>query len=511
MARILNRIGVSISRERLTWGEVHSGKERWDWQTEHGYETLRQTSARHGVKTLELFHDAPGWMGATDANRYPSDLVAAASSWAQIGQRWRPHWDALEIWNEPDIFFGSDLPGDQYVPVAKAIAYGLRDVSPAVPLVGGVFTGGCPDAYRRSCALNGLLEDVDTISFHTYDKADSVQKMVQTYRDWLRAANVESMPLWITESGRPWKKGQGRPPEDVESALDITMKGIEARACGVAAYFAFISVYYEENTNNFGMMGKEVTPLRSMAAYAQAITALAGKPYRGDLATTDPAIQRARVFGDAGQSVVVLYTGQAKSGATVKLDLPFSRLEGIDGRVLSAADGGSVPIPDGLTYLWIDSAKIGNALRSDTQAVRLYAVSRRPQPHRGRPSAIVLQHRFDPRQMTAATVGYTVTPEAARHFALRVRVHNLKDQSERIELTLTTPTGPAQGGAAPPRAVDVPPTGSADAAWELDLRRLADRQGACTLMVQGKSKNMERIGTLAIDVSIKQEAASTQP
>lgn len=49
------------------------------------------------------------------------------------------------------------------------------------------------------------------------------------------------MPLWLTESGRPWKQGPDRPPidQDQTSALDITMKGIESQACGIARYFPF--------------------------------------------------------------------------------------------------------------------------------------------------------------------------------------------------------------------------------------------------------------------------------
>ena len=40
---------------------------------------------------------------------------------------------------------------------------------------------------------------------------------------------------------------------------------IEALASGVASYFPFVFVYYEEGAKNFGMMGREATPLRSMS------------------------------------------------------------------------------------------------------------------------------------------------------------------------------------------------------------------------------------------------------
>ncbi|MBN1489994.1 MAG: hypothetical protein JXA69_08760 [Phycisphaerae bacterium] len=512
LVRMLKRIGVAVSRERLSWGAVHWGGEQWDWQAGRQYESLRQTYDRHGVKILEMFHDAPGWMGTAQGNPFPTDLLAVARSWERIERQWHPYWAALEIWNEPDIFFGGNLPADQYVPVAKAVAFALRDAKPATPLVGGVLTNMCPDAYRRSCALNGLLDQINILSFHTYLHADTIEEMVQTYRTWLKANGKESMPLWITESGRPWPRGPERPPagKDAYSALDVTIKAIEARACGVAAYFPFVYVYYEERDKNFAMMGKEVSPLRSMAAYAQAVAVLSGKSYRGDLVVTDPAIKRARVFGNDKRSVIVLYTGQAKGRATAKLDIPFRRLAGLDGRTLSAKERGVIPVQDGLTYVWADSARIAGALRTDTPAARLYAVSRQAPPQRPAPSPIVLQHLFDPAQATAATTGYTLSPEAAAKFALRIRVHNLAERPERVMLTVTQ-VGVQNADVAPNCSADVAATGHADITWELDLGRLVDPQRACTLIVSAKGQQTDRVSPLAIDVNIKREEAATQP
>ena len=153
-----------------------------------------------------------------------------------------------------------------------------------------------------------------------------------------------------------------RAGEDAESALDITMKGVEARVCGIDRYFPFVYPYYEENDNNFGMMDKHATPLRSFAAYAQLIRILHGSRYRGDLKVTDTAVQRARVFstdGDLhapGGLVAVIYTGRRDPQARVKLDVPVVRLEGIDGRLLHSA-AGEISVPDGLAYVWLSQGE----------------------------------------------------------------------------------------------------------------------------------------------------------
>lgn len=509
LARVLKRTGVGQSRERLRWGAVNTGKDRWDWEGGCNFEMLRRTFARHGVKVLEMFHDSPKWLGRTDDNPYPTDLLQAARSLGELGRRWANTWGGFEIWNEPDVQFGAYLPADQYVPIAKAAAWGHRECKPAVPLVGGVFTDIAPDEYRRACAENGLLDQVDVISFHTYAQAMTVQDMVARYRTWLKAYGKEAMPLWITESGRPWPKGAPRPAtkEDAVSALDIVMKAVESKACGVASYFPFVYVYYEENQHNFGMMGREVSPLRSMAAYAQMVAALSGKAYVGDLNVSDPAVKRARAFGGTGGTVVVLFTGQVDKDASVKLSVPARRIEGIDGRVLRAGNEGSVLIPDGLAYVWLDGTAPADAVLKNTPAAGLYAVSRQPPPSRPAPSSVILRHRFEPSIASFTCKGYNVTNEIAERFPLRVVVHNLADQLEKIDLTPSV-IGTAAPVAVAGKTVEVAAQDSVEAAWEVDVRQGGIESRPVTMRVAAKGKHAQTIGPLAVDLFVEKTLAA---
>ena len=123
LVRILHRSGIAMSRERLSWGEIQPVRERFDWNGRSGYETVRQLHAEQQVPVLEMFHSATPWSGMV--GKYPDDLIGTAASWREITRRWRSTWGALEVWNEPDIFFGDLLPADQYVALVKTLAYAV--------------------------------------------------------------------------------------------------------------------------------------------------------------------------------------------------------------------------------------------------------------------------------------------------------------------------------------------------------------------------------------------------
>jgi hypothetical protein len=489
LVRALRRGGIAMSRERLTWGAASPAAGKYEWEAPVRFDTLRRTYARHGVPVLEMFHDAPGWLG--HVGKYPADLVGAAKSWEEIARHWQDTWGAIEVWNEPDIFFGGDLPADQYAPLVHTAAWAMARGRIARPLVGGVMAV-CNRRFLDSLTANGVLDRIDAFSFHTYDRAKGMESLVGQYRTWLADSSHASMPLWLTECGRPWRKGPPRPPteQDAESALDIAMKAAEAKACGVERYFAFVYPYYEEGDQNFGMVGREATPLRSMAAYVAMAARLAGKEYLGDLEVDAVAgVELTRVFGDAKEAVAVLYRVKADA-PTAKLPVPALRTEGIDGRKLDLPEGGrAVPIPDGLTYAWLDRAKLGLALRTETGAMKVLRASKAgvttapASSDGGRrlpSSGIVLRYQFDPAAVIAVSNGYRLraaptapatSPPAsapAGRFSLAVRAFNLSDQPRDIVLTPTfVPKGAKVVGDAA-RAVAVAAGAFADAKWDLD-------------------------------------------
>ncbi len=347
-------------------------------------------------------------------------------------------------------------------------------------------------------AQSRLLDRVDVISFHTYGHAAEMESLVGKYRGWLREHDAGSMPLWITECGRPWKKGPERPPleEDAVSALDITMKGVEARACGIARYFPFVYPYFEENANNFGMMDRRATPLRSVAAYAQMIRALGRQAYMGDLKQDAPGLVRARLFGDDRQAIAVLYTSRPDPLAVLKLDLPATRIEGIDGRPLKPAAPDTIPIPDGLTYVWLDRAKLGDRLQADTPARRLHADTAKT--HKRTSSPIVLRYQFDPARVQPSAKGYRLKGTApAGTMPFVVRAFNLSGQPVSVHLVLNVEGGetPAIG---PPADLTIRAQSHADATWTVDPAGLLSKKGRATLIVSASDSSGLRDRTAVV-------------
>ena len=431
MIKILRRSGIGMSRERLSWTQINPSPGVFSDNGVCQYGRLANDYFNNDVPMLQMFSDAPAWTHPYSDSPYPMNLLQTARSWAAIGSYFHTDWGALEIWNEPD---GAGFPPDQLLPMVKAIAYSFQHEDIHVPLVGGVFGLSVPGFFQRDCALNGLLQQVNAISFHDYYSPTEIPFAVAAYRHWLADYGQPTMPLWITESGKPWAAGTARPHcgPDMTSALWITMKAVEARACGIARYFAFVYPFFVQGTDNFGMMGQEQTPLRSMAAYANCVAELSGWSYVGNLKTNDSAVLLAPVFARGERRTAVIYTGKANPHATLNLALHNISIRGIDGRTLHRSAKGSIPIPDGLVYLRGPASAFAGQVKTDTEAGRLYAISRQPPPKLQRHSPIILQLAEASDDWSAEA--YVLS--SASNTPVSLRVWNLADHAIIVKLTL---------------------------------------------------------------------------
>ncbi|AMV38731.1 cellulase family glycosylhydrolase [Planctomyces sp. SH-PL62] len=497
--------GLAMIRERMTWEAIQPEPGRWDWESGARFERLRESYRRAGIPVLEMGHDAPEWAGRV--GKYSRDLVATADAWKTIARRWDRTWGGIEIWNEPEISFGGDMPGDQYSAYAKAVSFGLRQAPVRVPIVGGVMAHHAPE-FLRACAQGGLLERVDAFSFHDYGPAESFEDVNVRFREWLRASGHGDMPLWITECGWPWKRGPERPPidQDRASAAQIVMKAVEARACGVERFFTFVYPFYEENANNFSVMDRSATPLRSMAAYAQAIHALGGLSYLGDLKCDAPRILRSRVFGDARRAVVVIASTLSETdlGEPIRLAVTPDHVEAADGRAVPVRDGG-FPLTDGLAYAWFERAALAPMIDAETRAMSLHP-ARDAEPVRGEPSPIVLRHRFDPMVATPSSTGYRLKA-GVTSLPVRVEVVNLGETAESLDLTLGVER-PDVGTVAEPRRVEVGPRSQAEVEWTVDLSdAFADFAPARVLVTARNERGIRDRLSLAVFGEAKLEVA----
>ncbi|MDR1282380.1 MAG: glycoside hydrolase family protein [Opitutaceae bacterium] len=469
VANLRHVIGTGgLARERLSWAAIRPTEARPEWETarNRSYETTRRLYVAAGVPVLEMFHDAPAWMGRAQKGKFPDDLVAASRAWRDVALRWHDLWGALEVWNEPDIAFGGNQPSDQYAPLVKTIRRAMRDAVVDTPVGGGVFASLNP-AYLELAARNGLLDECDFLSFHYYGNPLGLERLVGQYRGWLATSGYATKPLWMTEVGlsRPGKTGV-RPPikEQAATALAYAMQAVEARACGVARFFPFVYVDYSEHddSRHFGMLDRNGSPLRMLAASAQAGRALAGMEYAGDIpAATVPGAERIRVFvadgkksvatGNEQTALVVIYTGKAVAAATTtataadaEVTLPFVALsaQGIDGRSLPLKTGAKkAPAGDGLVYLRVARASLADSLKTDTEAMRLYQLGKAAAPVLPPVASIVLQPRIDPEKMQAISSRGYFLPAGCEHLPVTVGVNNLGDEARTVTLRADGATG----------------------------------------------------------------------
>jgi hypothetical protein len=420
--------------------------EEWDWESPKKYESTRRLYHASELPVLEMFHDAPRWTWAhatTGGNvsgdcKYPDDLQSTVYSWQRISEQYHTVWGALEAWNEPDISFGGNLPADQYLPVLKTLRYALSESKVTVPLGGGVFAYYNPP-FMDLAARNGLLSECNFVSFHYYQDALGIQDRVKKIRDWLTRYGDPSKPLWITEIGCPittQPNASSSWAEQRQSAAEFAMKTVEARACGIANYFAFVYEAYHERDKSFGMLDHRGTPLPSMAAYATVARLLGGSRYLGDVTGLNPSVQRARVFTlPDGEALVVVATGKVQMGATVKMPCAVKAVYGIDGRDLVVGEGENIPLEDGLAYVRVKPEALAAVLDTKTLAAELFAISQKKSPPMKPASCIVLQSLMDPESVQATSLGYMLS-EITKLYPLSLKVNNLSDQERKVALTV---------------------------------------------------------------------------
>jgi hypothetical protein len=481
---MLKRMDLGLARERYSWISTNPAPGKINLEP---YQSHRERYRQHGLSILECFHDAPGWIIGEAAKAqgvpYPQDMVETVNFWKSAAETLGPSWGAMEVWNEPELM-GGKLPPDQYLPTVKAVRYALHAASPSTPIVAGVFCSLIP-AFLDQAALNGLLEECDVASYHYYEHSGGVLDDVEKRRYWMKKFGHESKPLWITEAGGVMESPQGKAPtlqQQAQSALMICSNAAEFKACGIDRYFAFLYVYFlQGDKDDFGMLARNHTPRRSLAAYAQMARLLGNATYIGDLPIGDPRSKLARVFQVDDQSALALVTtGTVNASTLIRLPVAVQEVRGIDGRLLEKKSDTVIPVPDGLSYVKVSLDELEESLVRDTRAMKLWQVSRQPAEKLPPPSPIILQPLLDFDHLKSTTRGYYLA-QGGETFEIKAKVSNVS--SEDIETTVQIGTDapvkvkvPAQSSVEIPATVDVAKLPVNDA-WISQLKITATAPG----------------------------------
>lgn len=362
-----------------------------------------------GFKSIFCFADFPEWYyeGVGKVGRRPPirRLLGLDESIVTLLDRRQAGLMAFHVLNEYDAY---QIPGEAYVPTIKVAGYAMRDSE--LPLVGAPFCTGGGSASLRSSIDNGLLDFIDIFAFHSYSNPEVMIRQIREYRDAMSVHPKGGMPVWITESGKPWSRGLSpeqikttyggplgvlHPPadQDMTSAMWIAMRAVEAKAGGLAKHFAFTLPFFQENNNNFGMLDYHCTPLRSLMAYMYSIQELAGKEYLGDWKVKPDGVKILRVFGDkSGNLTAVIYTGNTEECTIALEGIPCRSVRSIDGRNLPVTQDGNVTFPGGIAYVTLEPDTVKTSvLDTETEAMELLKLAKAYSPVKRMNSPVIYQ------------------------------------------------------------------------------------------------------------------------
>lgn len=448
---LLTQSGIGMIRDRIVWNALEKEQGKFDFlasslrtvDQEDAWKTVRES----GCRVLNVFHDAPLWTGrrgeAKDRNRYPYpvDLVGTSESWKTIASHWGELWDALEVWNEPEIAFGNSLPGDRVAAVQHALSYTLAQAGSPIKICGGAFTG-----YQRnpkffdSYIENGVFDDADLFSLHDYLEPERFENLISAHRKMLAGTAQPGIPIWITECGMPWlsKKDRAEQEEDRHSAVAISGKSFEGKACGVERMFMFVYSFYQEGSSrkNFGMCDRNFTPQRSFAVYAFSAEILANKKYVGDI-PVEGAI-RARVFSDGKDAVIAIYERSGTKELCLPRNLKIDAVHDIDGRKLAVPANGKLVAKNSILYLTVSPNRLSSMLNIKTKAMELSRIAKNHHPAPRPVHPVVFQNRMDTTKFLYRLSGYLVP---GKEFQFDFSASNLSEKTIIINPWISAPDG----------------------------------------------------------------------
>lgn len=471
---LLQRNGIVSNRE---WTAFHALNPQPGVYLDRN-DRVYQRGGKLGIRSIFAFHDFPDWLdGVFTGNRksLPGTLTGLVPTLEHMVEKRGDGLEGFQILNEYD---GISIPAEACLPPLKAAAWAMRRNS-GIKLIGAAFCAGPPMA--RDSIRGGMLDFIDIFAFHAYDGPEAILPLVRGYRNEMKVAPKGGMPIRITESGKPWKRGitvlpekahggpvnnlRPRSGEDLVSALWITMKAVEAKACGVEKYYPFVLPFFQENDNNFGMLDYYGTPLRSIHTYLFGANLLAGLRYAGDWKDVPVGLRSVRVFTGGGKAVAVLYAGPDATGSrSVAMNgFPEGKTFGADGAELKP-ENGMLKFSGGMAYRVFPEEKLsGTMLNASTEAMALLKEAEQYVPVPRRATPLVCRYDFRKGKGEWNQKGNYRFPSDGKLF---FRAANLSDRPVIIRPYLEVPAG-VSVVKAPPESLTLAPDSETEIPVEL--------------------------------------------
>ena len=321
--RFLAKHHIKTNRDMSPFHQLHPAP--GDYRSRR--DVLFQKMAKHQIQSIYSFDTFAAWqkpLTIGHKKRYlPQTLLCFDSALLAMYEKRKASAIMVQPLNE---FDAREIPSECFMAPIRTATWAMRN-QPEFLLGGAAF---CKPATTHSVAQsikNHMLDYIDVFAIHFYRPPEELLERTEGFRKaMLKHSQKGWMPIWITESGKPWLRGRSskdqnvynhsvinnrRPQvtEDTLSALWITANAIEAKTMGFERFFPFTMGFFQENNSNFGMMDYYRTPLRSLHCYCFAANLLAGKEYAGDPATVSGNMKMEHIFRGEKEAVVVFYAG----------------------------------------------------------------------------------------------------------------------------------------------------------------------------------------------------------
>jgi anti-sigma factor RsiW len=240
----VQKLGFGWVKLRLPWKEIEPEQGQYAWEP---WDEVIGAYAASNVKVLLNVIHAPDWARPEDDDRsvegVPADPATYAELLAQIAGRYRGKVQAIEVWNEQNVWYKvggrGRMNAAEYVSLLQAAYQAVKAVNPELIVISGGLSpaGKVGDLamddvdYLRQMYEHGLKDSVDAIGakplgYHCPALADwqtvtpeeatadpdhglfrnrhhswCFLGTLEGYREVILANDDSSTPVWVTEFG----------------------------------------------------------------------------------------------------------------------------------------------------------------------------------------------------------------------------------------------------------------------------------------------------------------------
>lgn len=328
--------GLSMIRERMSWGSVEAKPGEFAWAQ---YKVNADLLQERNIQICGMFHDAPKWT-KSGSEKLPDDLFALYNFTKTATVTFKGQMTAWEFWNEQDISFCPD-PAWDYAAAQKAAYLGFKAGNPDIPVLLGAFCQYPFPSFTRTVMKNGVIDYLNVFNYHSYFQFDKYPELNSDIRKLLAEAGDENVKVWFTENGSN-HEGHGKINSYVKDTMEhnedqelimteFTPKSqIIMQSCGVDRDFFFVLPAYNEKGGGkaWGMLRYDYTVKPHYVAFSNLTKQLSNAKYLGKYNAGEGI--KAFLYEQQDGSQTLAFWSESELDKTTKNDSPVNLLNNFE-------------------------------------------------------------------------------------------------------------------------------------------------------------------------------------